>query len=123
MIVWDRMAHGAGDTKTTFAPQYDTIIFATKGRFEFPGKRPKNVIASPKINSLKLTHPNEKPVDLMKQLIETVTIPGDTVLDPFAGSGSTLIAAKETGRHYIGIEIDEKYAQVARMRINQLKED
>jgi len=51
-------------------------------------------------------HPTQKPVSLMRCLIELVTIPGQQVLDPFAGSGSTLVAAKELGRHYIGFEQD-----------------
>ena len=63
-----------------------------------------------------LTHPNEKPVALLEQLIEATTIPGALILDPFAGSGSTLAAAAKTGRQYIGIEIDEQYSKLAATR-------
>lgn len=50
-----------GDLKAQFAPRHDVVIFATKGRFEFPGKRPDDVIACPKVGNSSLIHPNEKP--------------------------------------------------------------
>ncbi|MBL8578352.1 MAG: site-specific DNA-methyltransferase [Mesorhizobium sp.] len=56
-------------------------------------------------------HPTPKPVNVMVDLIERITEPGDIVLDPFAGSGSTLIACEEIGRTFIGIEIEGKYVQ------------
>ncbi len=113
VIVWDRQAHGMGDLKAAFAPRHDVIIFATKGRFEFPGKRPDDVIPCPKVGNSALIHPNEKPVALLERLIEATTEPGALILDPFAGSGSTLAAAAKTGRQYIGIELDPKYSQIA----------
>lgn len=96
-----------GDLKGSFAPRYEAIIFATKGRYELPGKRPDDLIACAKVGNQSLTHPNEKPVALLEQLIEATTIPGALILDPFAGSGSTLAAAAKTGRQYIGIEISD----------------
>ena len=62
-------------------------------------------------------HPTEKPVSLMKKLIENSTNEGDTVLEPFAGAGATLIASKETGRNYVGSEIDKKYYDIAISRL------
>ena len=64
-------------------------------------------------------HPTQKPVFNLKLLIETYCREGGLVLDPFAGSGSTLVAAKECGRHYFGIELEEKYVRVARRRLAQ----
>ena len=116
VIVWDKKAHGMGDLKGSFAPRHEVIIFATKGRFELPGKRPDDLIACAKVGNQNLTHPNEKPVELLEQLIEATTTPGALILDPFAGSGSTLVAAAKTGRQYIGIEIDEHYSQLAATR-------
>ena len=116
VIVWDKKAHGMGDLKGSFAPRYEAIIFATKGRYELPGKRPDDLIACAKVGNQSLTHPNEKPVALLEQLIEATTIPGALILDPFAGSGSTLAAAAKTGRQYIGIEIDEQYSKLAATR-------
>jgi site-specific DNA-methyltransferase (adenine-specific) len=64
-------------------------------------------------------HPTQKPVRLMRALIELTTAPGQLVLDPFAGSGSTLVAAKETGRSALGIEFDSAHADTARRRLAQ----
>jgi site-specific DNA-methyltransferase (adenine-specific) len=64
-------------------------------------------------------HPAEKPIRLMKQLLTDFTQPGDLILDPFAGSGTTLCAAKELGRHAIGIEIDADYCDIIIDRLRQ----
>lgn len=63
------------------------------------------------------THPTVKPVDLMRYLIQLVTPPGGRVLDPFAGSGSTGMAAVELGHEFVGIEREAAYAQIAQQRI------
>lgn len=117
VIVWGKKTHGMGGLKGSFAPRYELIIFATKGKYELPGKRPDNLIACAKVGSNSLVHPNEKPVALMEQLIEATTAPGELILDPFAGSGPTLVAAAKTGRRYIGIEIDEQYSKLATARV------
>ena len=63
-------------------------------------------------------HPCTKPVEFIKNHLINSTKPNDIVFDPFMGSGSTLVAAKELGRKYIGIEINEKYFKVAKDRLN-----
>ena len=67
-------------------------------------------------------HPAEKPLDLMLWLIEHSTRPGDLILDPFCGSGTTGVACVQTGRRFLGIEIDEGYADIARARIAKAAE-
>lgn len=64
-------------------------------------------------------HPTQKPVDLLEYLIRTYTNEGETVLDNCMGSGSTGVACVNTGRNFIGIELDEHYFDVAKQRINQ----
>lgn len=64
-------------------------------------------------------HPTEKPVPLMRIMIEQSSNKGDVVLEPFAGGGSTLIAAKRAERNYIGFEIDTKYYDIAQKRLTQ----
>jgi DNA modification methylase len=61
-------------------------------------------------------HPTQKPVQLMRWLVDKTR---GTVLDPFAGSGTTLVAAKEAGRRAIGIEIEERYCEIAALRCSQ----
>jgi len=68
----------------------------------------------------KNNHPTIKPIALMEYLIKMVTPKGGTVLDPFAGSGSTLIACKNLNRNYIGIEIDPEYIKIIKARLNEL---
>lgn len=63
-------------------------------------------------------HPTQKPIRLMQSLIELTTQAGQVVLDPFCGSGSTLVAAKLTGRKYIGMELDAQYVAIANRRLN-----
>ena len=66
------------------------------------------------------THPTVKPTDLMRWLVRLVTPPGGVVLDPFAGSGSTLVAARAEGVRCIGIEREEEYARIIADRLSQL---
>ena len=70
----------------------------------------------------KNNHPTVKPLALMKYLIQMITPEGGTVLDPFAGSGSTLVAAKELGFDFIGIEMTEEYIPIIEARLAAVKE-
>lgn len=67
-------------------------------------------------------HPTQKPIRLMQALIELATQAGQVVLDPFCGSGSTLVAAKLTGRKYIGMELDSQYVAIANQRLDNVME-
>lgn len=62
-------------------------------------------------------HPTQKPLNLMKLLIELVTVEGQLILDPFAGSGTTIVASKELNRKSLGIEINNSYVEIANKRI------
>ena len=64
-------------------------------------------------------HPTAKPLPLVAQWVRWFTNPGDTVLDPFAGSGTTLRAAKDEGRKAIGVEVEERYCELAAKRLTQ----
>lgn len=116
-IVWDRQHHGMGDLKASFAPAHDIILFGVKGKFEFPNKRPKDVISVRRLAGDKLTHPNEKPVELIEELLYNVTKENDIVFDPFMGSGTTAVACINTGRKYLGCEIDSTYCDTIQARL------
>jgi DNA modification methylase len=64
-----------------------------------------------------IKHPSPKDPDMTKWIIENATNPGDTILDPFMGSGTTGVACVQTGRNFIGIEIEPKYFEIAEKRI------
>jgi site-specific DNA-methyltransferase (adenine-specific) len=81
------------------------------------GARP-NVIRST-ATAEKNGHPCPKPLQWMRWLVELVSLPGETVLDPFMGSGTTGVACLQTGRRFIGIERDHAYCQIARARLEK----
>jgi site-specific DNA-methyltransferase (adenine-specific) len=81
------------------------------------GQRPDNIVRIQAQKSDTGLHPTQKPLRLMELLIELSTLEGQVVLDPFCGSGTTLIAALRLGRGYIGIERDENYLETARTRL------
>ena len=85
------------------------------------GALPRDVIDSPALLGHlareRVGHPDQKPIKLIDKLIRASSNEGDTVLDMFAGSGTTLVAAKRLDRRYMGIEISPKYAQMAKARL------
>lgn len=88
------------------------ILLATKGARGF-NSSPTDVFSVKRVPRHERIHPAEKPVELLKTLIELATLPGDSVLDPCCGSGSSLIAAKELRRSAVGIEKDPDYFNTA----------
>lgn len=116
-VIWDRKHHGMGDLHASFAPMHDVVWFATKGDFRFPAGRPVSVVSSPRLDGAELQHPNQKPVELMAYLVRSVARAGSTVLDPFMGSGSTVVAAVQEGCNAIGIELDLDYCELAARRV------
>ena len=79
-----------------------------------------NLIVAPNKRADRGFHPTQKPIRLLKALIELTTQKGQFVLDPFAGSGSTLVAAKELMREYVGFEISKEYYDNAIERLNKI---
>lgn len=82
-------------------------------------KYPKSIVEVSNANQNGKVHPTQKPVELMEYLIKTYTNEGETVLDFTMGSGTTGVACKNTNRNFIGIEMDDKYFEIAKDRIEE----
>lgn len=118
--VWDREVHSQGDTRRAFAPSHELCWLATKGAWTLPGKRPRDVFRVRRVWHKRALHPTQKPDELMRSLVVSVTRPGDLVLDPFCGSGSTGEACVRTGRRFWGMEIDAGHAATAEARLRSV---
>ncbi len=119
-LVWVKNNHGAGDLAGAFAPQHERIIHAVKGNPKLVRRAADVLSGHDKQNS---EHPMEKPRDLLRQLIEAVTQAGDTVVDPFFGTGNTLLEAYSLGRDFFGIELDETWHRQAVDAVHHLAEE
>lgn len=83
-------------------------------------KEPNNILDFGFASGESGLHPTQKPVRLMQALVELTTQPGQLIVDPFCGSGTTLVAARNTGRHYLGCDENEEYCRVAEARLTDL---
>jgi site-specific DNA-methyltransferase (adenine-specific) len=114
-LVWDKQHFGMG---AYWRNQHENIVFASKGQPAAMRDRGMgSVISCSGVHHANKEHPTEKPVALMERLMRGA--PGDLVLDPFAGSGTTLVAAVRLGRRAIGIEIEERYCEIAARRLDR----
>ena len=112
-IVWDK--DNTGDFAdcelawTSFPGAVRKFKWRWNGMLQEKGGRDKEI----------RQHPTQKPLPLMRWIIEKYTQPDDIILDPFAGSGTTLVAAKQLGRKFLGFEIEPKYVEICKQRLAQ----
>lgn len=118
VLIWDKgLGVGMGDLSIPWRPNWEEIYVLGSG---FAGHRGTSILSGHTVVSWASkgrAHPNMKPDTLMRELISKC--PPGTVADPFAGSGSTLIAARNLGRHAIGVELEEKYCEIIAKRLDQ----
>jgi site-specific DNA-methyltransferase (adenine-specific) len=115
LIVWNKKIMGMGDG---YRNQHELIILGSKGSPRGSFRHDiANVIDSRRVKQD--NHPTEKPISLIKIMLQVSTEEGDLVLDPFMGSGTTGVACVQTGRDFIGIEIDPTYYAIAEKRIKE----
>jgi len=141
-IVWQK-AQGAGGScawgswrsakNPTLRDVHEYVVVASKGGFGRSRigedtisrdgflEATLSVWSIPPASARRIGHPAPFPVELPRRLIELYTFRGDLVLDPFIGSGSTAVAAVETGRHYVGFDTNPTYLEVARARIAEAR--
>lgn len=95
--------------------------FAPKGNSEGRNMdNPKNHLGGMQSSKMSNNHPTVKPVALMEYLVKLVSKEGAIILDPFTGSGSTLIACKNLKRNYIGVELEPDYVKIAEERVKSI---
>lgn len=118
LLIWDtKGALGMGDLSIPWKPSHQEVYVLGAG---FTGHRDSDVLTYPPVQSMATNgrhHPHEKPLPLLTALLRKC--PEGVVADPFAGSGSTLLAARLLGRRAIGVEIEERYCEVIAKRLSQ----
>lgn len=125
-LIWDKGVIGPGDLQSAWGPAHEPITFAIS-KHRHAGQTGKaspavrmrkgSVLRFMRPTGRKVRHPNEKPVALLRELIESSTRASDLVLDPFAGSGSTGVAALLTGRRAVLVESDARFIPLAIERL------
>lgn len=116
-LIWVKNNHGSGDLNGAYAPQSEMIILGVKGKRQLNGPRDSDVLTCDNVPSAFRVHATQKPVELLRQLIEKSTEPDQIVLDPFAGVGSTGLACLDRTqthgdkheRRYLLIELNPDF--------------
>lgn len=114
-LVWVKNNHTSGDLLGDYANKTEFVLYAQKGRRLLNGGRDTNILEFARANTDK--HPTQKPENLCSYLMVKSSNEGDTILDPFMGSGTTGVACKNLNRNFIGIELDPEYFKIAKERI------
>lgn len=114
IIVWDKGNAGLGQG---FRAQHEMILHLTTAGVQYYDCATGNVLSVARQSHATREHQTQKPVELMARLIRVLAPAGGVVLDPFAGSGSTGVAAIQEGRSFLGIEREASYVKIARQRI------
>ena len=120
VLIWDKCHNGMGDL-VDWGIGYEVIYVFKKGKPFLRGMRVNGVINFKHIGFFEKTiHPTQKPVGLMRYIIEKSCDEGSLVLDAFLGSGTTAVACKQTNRDWIGFELDSHYCKLINDRLQQV---
>ena len=121
MVIWEKSNPMPRNRERLYVTSCEFAIWATKGKGWTYNRQRRTyenaVFTYPIVGSKKRFHPTQKPIELIRDLINIHTNENDVILDPFVGSGTTAIAAINTNRHFIGIEQEERYVDISRERV------
>ena len=113
-IIWDRDTIGLG---SYYRKQTEFILYCrTRNAVDFPSKTARDLIRI-KPDYSEREHPAQKPLELLTELLENSAV--GLVLDPYAGAGTTLVAARNLGRRAVGVEIEERYCEIIARRLSR----
>jgi site-specific DNA-methyltransferase (adenine-specific) len=120
-LIWHKPTGSTGNILSNYIRDYEVILYAARGARKIGGEGRYSALLTgfSTVPSRRRLHPTEKPTALLAHLARRHCPPGGTVLDPFAGSGSTLLAARAEGVRAVGIEMDEHYCAVAAERLER----
>ncbi len=120
-LIWLKNNWTAGNVRgSDYGNRIEYLTYGRRSKHKLNGSRDHNVLYFNRVHGMSMIHSTEKPVDLLEYIIRKSSQPGDIVLDPFAGSGSTGLAAILTGRQAILVELDKNRYNVMVNRLNQL---
>lgn len=111
-IIWSKNTPAIGDPNLSYVYSYEPCFFINRGR-HMVKPQAFNVLRYDTIPPGQKIHPTQKPAALLRHLVQASCVEGETVLDPFCGSGSTLIGAAAVGCHFVGIEREEAFYRKA----------
>ncbi len=135
-ITWEKPDPPPNALHTAFTHTHETLLWASKGKgarhtFNYDlvnGPNPASQVSSvwriptvPRDEKLQGYHPTQKPLKLVRRALLASTKEGDLVFDPFCGSGTTAVAAKELDRFFVGAELEEEFAELAARRIRAME--
>lgn len=115
-LVWSKAWPGPGNL---LRASHELCVAFTEDGFERANAKTLDVMECKPVPTANRVHPAQKPVELMERIVRFTTKPDDVVLDGFCGSGSTGVAAVKLGRRFVGIEMNHKFADIARRRIQE----
>ena len=116
-LIWVKNNWTAGDLFWTYGQSYEEIYFCTNGRKKLNGRRDRDCLFFNRVSGKEQLHLNQKPIELIEFLIKKSSKENELIFDSFLGSGTTAVAAKNTNRKFIGIELEEKYYEIAKKRL------
>ena len=121
IIIWDKRIGQIPRQLSHYKLRYEPILYGSKGLHRLNSYK-DDIFQCDIVRGKKRIHPTQKPIEIVKYIIENSTNDKSIIFDPFIGSGTTAVACKSLGRKYIGIEINPEYCKIARNRIKAIPE-